>query len=100
MTSRTYNQIPNAETGHRPLLAKAEPRNKTVCFNLSETEKMNLDKLCMALNSTRSRLISELVVGFIDTALGDGDENVIAELLSKATANYSDQKENIEKMIK
>jgi hypothetical protein len=99
MSDRNYQQIPNARTGRRPVLAKAEPRNKTVCFTLSETEKLNLDKLCMSMNSTRSALISHLLVEFVDSAMSGGDLAGIMELFEKASTDHEKYGEQTNKIV-
>jgi hypothetical protein len=73
---------------------KAEPRNKTVCFTLSEREKLNLDKLCMSMNITRSGLLSQVLVSFVEAATDSTkEENLLSWVTEAATAHetYGEQ---------
>lgn len=64
------------KTGRRANPSIDGPRDKTVCFMLSENEKLDLDRLAYCLNLTRSGLLAKIVAPFVDAASGGefGDE--------------------------
>src|SRR5688572_13561819 len=59
------------KTGRRDNPAIDGPRDNTVCFMLSNREKLGLDRIAFCLNLTRSGLLANMVAAFIDaTDLG------------------------------
>ena len=63
------NEAPR--TGHRPGRNPDEPRNSTVCFMVSETEKAMIDALGMCSNLRRSAILTRIVVTFLDGVAGE-----------------------------
>ena len=53
------------KTGRRSMI---EPRDKTLCFMLSESEKHDVDCLAFCMNITRSGLLAKVVSEFIASA--------------------------------
>lgn len=75
---RISTQTPNekgVKTGRRENPAIAGPRDKTVCFMLSEEEKLAVDRLALCLNITRSGLLAKIVVSFVEAAEGRNEAN-------------------------
>jgi hypothetical protein len=66
---------PAVKTGRRNLI---EPRDRTLCFMLSESEKLDVDCLAFCINITRSGLLSKIVSDFI-LAAKDGEKMKKAE---------------------
>jgi len=67
MTS-TMLSAPSAEgvkTGRRPNPSIDGPRDNTVCFMLSDGEKLAVDRLAFCLNITRSGLLANIVAEFV-----------------------------------
>ena len=95
---RKNNVAKVAKTGHRPVLSNAEPRNSTVCFNLSASEKLDLDKLGMSMNHTRSAILSKMTATFVRGAMNEGDFSELKEWFDEARkchVEYGDQTEKI-----
>jgi len=53
------------KTGRRPNPTIDGPRDNTVCFMLSDNEKLAVDRLAFCLNITRSGLLAKIVVDFV-----------------------------------
>lgn len=100
MTDREILHNMPARTGRRSLLHKAEPRDKTVCFTLSERERLDLDKLCLSMNITRSGLLSNVVVSFVTAAMSGGDSSALLPWLEEATQAHEKYGEQTEKIVK
>ena len=58
-------------TGRRENPTIDGPRTNTVCFMLSENEKLAVDRLAFCLNITRSGVLAKIVVDFV-IASGEG----------------------------
>ena len=58
------------KTGRRENPSIDGPRDRTVCFMLSEAEKESVDRVAFCVNLTRSGLLSNIVVPFIVAAEG------------------------------
>jgi len=56
-------------TGHRAGRNPVDPRNTTVCFMVSETEKTMIDVLGMCTNLRRSAILTQIVTSFIGGAM-------------------------------
>jgi hypothetical protein len=56
------------KTGHRPGRNPEEPRNSTVCFMVSETERATIDALSHCINKRRSAILTEIVIRFMSAA--------------------------------
>jgi len=64
---------PSAEgvkTGRRPNPSIDGPRDNTVCFMLSDGEKLAVDRLAFCLNITRSGLLAKVVAEFVAASSG------------------------------
>lgn len=59
------------QTGHRPGRRPEEPRNSTVCFMVSESERAAIDALGFCTNSRRSAILTRIVVSFMEGVTGD-----------------------------
>jgi hypothetical protein len=66
------------KTGRRENPAINGPRDKTVCFMLSEAERVDVDRLAFCLNLTRSGFLAKVIATFVD-ASGDTDKAKEAE---------------------
>lgn len=53
------------KTGRRENPAVEEPRDKTVCFMLSESEKVAVDRLGICMHLTRSGVLARVVTEFV-----------------------------------
>jgi hypothetical protein len=56
------------KTGRRENPAINGPRDKTVCFMLSEAERVDVDRLAFCLNLTRSGVLAKIVATFVDAS--------------------------------
>jgi hypothetical protein len=56
------------KTGRRANPAINGPRDKTVCFMLSEAERVDVDRLAFCLNLTRSGVLARIVATFTEAA--------------------------------
>ena len=68
-------------SGRRKAVDIDSPRDKTVCFMVSEEEKQSIDHLCVSLGKTRSSILTRIVTSFL-CGVTDRDraEDSIAEL--------------------
>ena len=57
-------------TGRRPNPSIDGPRDNTVCFMLSDGEKLSVDRLAFCLNITRSGLLAKIVAEFVGASAG------------------------------
>lgn len=70
-------------TGHRPGRDPDDPRNTTVCFMVSETERDMIDALGFCTNRRRSAILTQIVTTFIDGAKsGEGYIQARKDLLA------------------
>ncbi len=58
------------KTGRRPNPSIDGPRDNTVCFMLSDGEKLAVDRLAFCLNITRSGLLANVVAEFVAASSG------------------------------
>lgn len=58
------------KTGRRENPAIDGPRDRTVCFMLSEGEKAAVDRVAFCINLTRSGLLAKIVSQFVEAAEG------------------------------
>jgi hypothetical protein len=56
------------KTGRRENPAIEGPRDRTVCFMVSEQEKMAVDRVAFCVQLTRSGVLARIVSGFIAAA--------------------------------
>jgi hypothetical protein len=56
------------KTGRRENPAINGPRDKTVCFMLSEAERVDVDRLAFCLNLTRSGVLAKIVATFVEAS--------------------------------
>jgi len=75
------------KTGRRENPAINGPRDRTVCFMLSEPEKDSVDRLALCMDLTRSGILANVVVQFVAAAQGTKDgraaEKALAAYLSE-----------------
>jgi len=55
-------------TGRRENPTINGPRDKTVCFALSEAERVDVDRLAFCLNLTRSGVLAKIVATFVEAS--------------------------------
>lgn len=67
-TEKFVENIDGPQTGHRPGRRPDEPRNSTVCFTVSESEKATIDALSPCINLRRSAILTEIVTRFMSAA--------------------------------
>ena len=60
----------SVKTGRRVNPAIDGPRDNTVCFMLSDGEKLSVDRLAFCMNITRSGLLARIVAEFVMAAAG------------------------------
>ena len=60
----------NVKTGRRVNPAIDGPRDNTVCFMLSDGEKLSVDRLAFCMNITRSGLLAKIVAEFVTAGAG------------------------------
>ena len=58
------------KTGRRENPSINGPRDKTVCFMLSEAERVDVDRTAFCLNLTRSGFLAKIVATFVDASTG------------------------------
>lgn len=58
------------KTGRRPQGEIETPRDKTICFMVSEDEKVAVDRLGVATNHTRSATLAKIVTLFLESVEG------------------------------
>ena len=77
----------DVKTGRRENPAINGPRDRTVCFMLSEPEKDSVDRLAFCMHLTRSGILAGVVVQFVaaaqDTKDGRAAEKALAAYLSE-----------------
>ena len=56
------------KTGHRPGRNPDEPRNSTVCFMVTESERAAIDALSHCIHRRRSAILTEIVTRFMAAA--------------------------------
>jgi len=66
------------KTGRRENPAIDGPRDKTVCFMLSDGEKFAVDRLAFCVNLTRSAVLAKIVDAFV-TAVEPGKDGKCGE---------------------
>jgi hypothetical protein len=67
------------KTGRRPNPTIDGPRDQTVCFMLSQGEKLTVDRLAYCMNITRSGLLAMIAADFVEAVKGSR-EGVKAEV--------------------
>ncbi len=66
-------------SGRRLAVDIDAPRDRTVCFMVSEDEKLAIDELAACLSRTRSAVLTKIVNAFIaDWNDGDDPERILA----------------------
>jgi len=78
IASATSPPRESIKTGRRENPAIDGPRDKTVCFMLSEEEKQAVDRVAFCVHLTRSGLLAKIVAPFI-AATENGKEAKEAE---------------------
>lgn len=58
------------KTGRRVNPAIDGPRDNTVCFMLSDGEKLRMDRLAFCMHITRSGILANIVAEFVEAAQG------------------------------
>jgi hypothetical protein len=76
--SKAFSGAGPIKTGRRENPAVQEPRDKTVCFMLSEGEKHVVDRLAFCMHLTRSGILARIITKFL-TATENSKAARIAE---------------------
>ena len=75
------------KTGRREIPKMEQPRDNTVCFMLSEGEKLAVDRLAFCLHLTRSGVLARIVTEFVtaaeDSKAGRNAEKQLAAYLAE-----------------
>lgn len=79
MTDRHVNEPENrVRSGRRFAVDIEAPRDKTVCFTVSEGERVAIDAMAASVNRTRSSVLVRIVNAFInDAEMEQGAENLL-----------------------
>jgi len=57
----------------------AAPRDRTVCFTVSDDERDSIDRLAALMGRTRSAVLTRIVTSFVaDCSAGDNPEQVLS----------------------
>ena len=88
-------------TGHRPGRNPDDPRNSTVCFMVSETEKTMIDAVGYCTNLRRSAILTRIATTFLNGAMypekyEDSKKDLLAFL--KACRKAVEEKPELVKM--
>lgn len=75
-------ETPQQKTGRRPTEERIAPRDKTICFMVSEEEKVAVDTMGVCMRLTRSAILAKIVSLYIEST----DENK-SEKDQKASEN-------------
>lgn len=65
--------VDRIRSGRRLAVDIDAPRDRTVCFTVSEDERVAVDELAAYLSRTRSSVLTKIVTAFV-ADWGDGDE--------------------------
>lgn len=79
MTAQDAQSKLHQKTGRRPQGEMETPRDKTICFMVSEDEKVAVDRLGVATNHTRSATLAKIVTLFLASVEGDAPAQDEAE---------------------
>jgi hypothetical protein len=79
-------ELTGVKTGRRDNPAIDGPRDNTVCFMLSDGEKLALDRLAFCQQITRSGLLAQVVADFVVAASGakpgrEAEKRLLAHLV-------------------
>lgn len=74
------NEVPDPDrvrSGRRMAVDIDAPRDRTVCFTVSDGERDSVDQIAAMLRRTRSSILTRIVLGFVeDTLEGKGLERL------------------------
>jgi hypothetical protein len=82
IASATSPPRENIKTGRRENPAIDGPRDKTVCFMLSDEEKQAVDRVAFCVHLTRSGLLAKIVAPFIAATENGGDAKAAEKQLT------------------
>ena len=77
-------------SGRRLAADIAEPRDLTVCFMLSGSEKLAVDSLAARLSRTRSAVLTRIVNAFVADCEDGGQPTRIVELFAEINGTPSE----------
>lgn len=104
MTTAPKSETPSAKTGHRPGRNPEEPRNQTVCFTVSDSEKAAIDALGMCTNLRRSAILTEVTTLFLSALVAEpkaeADPVALLEFLEKCQSRVSESHDVFNTMSK
>ena len=72
----------DVKTGRRENPAINGPRDRTVCFMLSEPEKDSVDRLAFCMHLTRSGILANIVAQFVAAAEGSKEGRAAEKALA------------------
>ena len=67
-------------SGRRMAVDIEAPRDRTVCFTVSDDERDAIDQVAAMLRRTRSSVLTRIVIGFVEDALEGGEPERLLEL--------------------
>lgn len=71
------------KTGRRLAVDIDSPRDRTVCFMVSEEEKQAIDEIGVAVGRTRSAVLTRIVTSFVSSAFEDSGSPEIWDELTE-----------------
>jgi len=71
------------KTGRRLAVNIDSPRDRTVCFMVSEEEKQAIDEIGVVIGRTRSAVLTRIVTSFVSSAFDDSGSADIWDDLTK-----------------
>ena len=79
------------KTGRRKAVDIDLPRDKTLCFMVSDEEKSNTDLIGAAIKRTRSALLAKIVNSFVAGVMAEDNWNIHADELSEFMLECRDE---------
>lgn len=68
-------KAPKQKTGRRPSEERATPRDKTICFMVSEDEKVAVDTMGVCMRLTRSAILAKIISLYLESTDESKSEN-------------------------
>ena len=83
MTARNKKLPEGIRSGRRFAVDIDAPRDRTVCFTVSEDERQAIDALALCLSRTRSSVLTRIVTAFVADALEGEEPGRLLELFGE-----------------
>ena len=71
-------KLERGRTGRRKAVDIDSPRDKSLCFMVSEEEKHSIDLIGMGINKTRSALLARIVNTFAEGVFSESEDSIEA----------------------